>query len=301
MNLQYQLKLEPVKHVYFDGLGTELFSVSKFISKFYKHFEETQDYWLLYKSILYLSDLPSERIKNCDDVVRGQLLEYYGCLYTAADLKKLYSTITNKDVSALLSFFPNVDFGYGIEIIKQSWKDNNKDSTDHGTKIHNEREDGVYSDGHFEYQGIVYDVNTEQPDLENLKENTLYPELILRLKDTILAGTSDQVLMLTHKRFRIRDFKTNKEIKLSNKYQKMLEPIQHLDDCNYVHYILQLSIYAYMLEQLGYELDSLELEHIDREGKITMYKLPYYREEVTKMIKHEAEFLRGNRDTFEQI
>lgn len=48
----------------------------------------------------------------------------------------------------------------------------------------------------------------------------------------------------------IIDYKSNKEIKFkSYKHQKMLGCLSHLDDCNYIHYSLQLNGYQYILEK----------------------------------------------------
>lgn len=46
------------------------------------------------------------------------------------------------------------------------------------------------------------------------------------------------------------DYKTNKEIKESSfNHQKMLEPLNDIDDCNYYHYCLQLNIYKILIEK----------------------------------------------------
>ena len=47
----------------------------------------------------------------------------------------------------------------------------------------------------------------------------------------------------------IIDYKTNKEIKFdSYRDSMMLSPLDHIPDCNYYHYSLQLAIYKYLLE-----------------------------------------------------
>lgn len=48
----------------------------------------------------------------------------------------------------------------------------------------------------------------------------------------------------------IADFKTNKEIKRESfKHKKMLVPLQDYEDCNYVHYSLQLEDYKFKFEK----------------------------------------------------
>jgi len=42
------------------------------------------------------------------------------------------------------------------------------------------------------------------------------------------------------------DWKTNESINLAG-YGKMLEPFDHLEDCNFTHYVLQLNLYRQIL------------------------------------------------------
>ena len=48
--------------------------------------------------------------------------------------------------------------------------------------------------------------------------------------------------------FIIIDYKTNKNIKMENKHQKMKDFLSHLDDCNYIHYSLQTNMYKYIIQ-----------------------------------------------------
>ncbi len=50
--------------------------------------------------------------------------------------------------------------------------------------------------------------------------------------------------------FLIYDWKRSREIKTSNEFSNGLPPIQHLEDCNYWHYTLQLNLYRWILEHL---------------------------------------------------
>ena len=58
----------------------------------------------------------------------------------------------------------------------------------------------------------------------------------------------------------------------------MLDPLQHLDDCNYIHYCLQISIYAWMLEQEGYVVRDLRFTHINKP-----YPVSYMKYEIENM------------------
>ena len=63
-------------------------------------------------------------------------------------------------------------------------------------------------------------------------------------------------------------------------------PLNNLDDCNYYHYALQLSTYAWMMQKLNpdFIIDDLVLVHFDHNDNMTVYHLPYLKIEVEKML-----------------
>ena len=67
---------------------------------------------------------------------------------------------------------------------------------------------------------------------------------------------------------------------------KMKFPLNNLDDCNYYHYALQLSTYAWMMQKLNpdFIIDDLVLVHFDHNDNMTVYHLPYLKTEVEKML-----------------
>lgn len=86
---------------------------------------------------------------------------------------------------------------------------------------------------------------------------------------------------------------TNKKLDLKGFYDsktkkttKMKFPLNSLDECNYSHYNLQLSTYAYMLTQKYPEfvIEDLVLVHFDHDDNMTVYHLPYLKTEVEKML-----------------
>lgn len=68
----------------------------------------------------------------------------------------------------------------------------------------------------------------------------------------------------------------------------MKYPLNHLDDCTWIHYCLQLSTYAYMLEKIkpSLKIKHLYINHFDHEGNETEYECPYLKDEVIKMLLH---------------
>lgn len=86
----------------------------------------------------------------------------------------------------------------------------------------------------------------------------------------------------------------------------MKYPLNTLDDCNYNHYCLQLSTYALMIQQLNpeFEIEDLILIHFDHSDNMTIYHLPYLKDEVIKMLgfykkESELEKRKNNRKRIE--
>lgn len=72
----------------------------------------------------------------------------------------------------------------------------------------------------------------------------------------------------------------------AKKTERMKFPLGKLDDCNYIHYCLQLSTYAYMIKlQTGLEPRHLKLIHHDHEGKDKIIVAKYMEKEVIAMLK----------------
>ena len=68
----------------------------------------------------------------------------------------------------------------------------------------------------------------------------------------------------------------------------MLYPLNTLDDCNFNHYQLQLSTYAWMLQKINpdFVIKDLILNHYDHEGNNTLYHCNYLKTEVERMLAY---------------
>lgn len=88
----------------------------------------------------------------------------------------------------------------------------------------------------------------------------------------------------TNKKIETKSFFDNK----SKKSVTMKFPLNNIQDCNYWHYTLQLSTYAWMIQKLNpeFEIEDLVLVHFDHKDNMTVYHLPYLKEEVVKMLNH---------------
>ena len=88
---------------------------------------------------------------------------------------------------------------------------------------------------------------------------------------------------------------TNKEIKkkggfssITRQEQKMRYPLNNLPDCNFYHYSLQLSTYAWMLQQINpkFNIKDLILNHYDHKGNNTLYHCDYLKSDVERMLAY---------------
>ena len=95
---------------------------------------------------------------------------------------------------------------------------------------------------------------------------------------------------------------TNKEIKQHSGFDsktkstaKMKYPLNNLEDCNFIHYTLQLSTYAWMIQKLNPEfiIKDLILVHFDHQGNQNIYHLDYLKKDVEKMLRwHKHQVIR---------
>ena len=99
---------------------------------------------------------------------------------------------------------------------------------------------------------------------------------------TFLCGDNITVTHNTNKKIETKGFFDSK----SKSETKMKYPLNNLPECNYSHYNLQLSTYAWMLQKLNpdFIIDDLVLVHFDHNDNMTIYHLPYLKTEVEKML-----------------
>ncbi|MEG0577360.1 MAG: PD-(D/E)XK nuclease family protein [Bacilli bacterium] len=149
--------------------------------------------------------------------------------------------------------------------ILEKWRLDNLYSTAKGTLVHLYAQ-ALWNDEEVE---LNYDQYKEL-DIESLKksvENSCIQakKFYLDHKDTLkifrdefivgsmeydIAGSIDNLLINKDSDTLVLiDYKTNKEIKFNSfNNKKMLYPIDNIEDCNYIHYSLQLNIYKYLIE-----------------------------------------------------
>ena len=144
-------------------------------------------------------------------------------------------------------------------LIKQIWTNEADRSTTLGTWYHNQRESDICALSSIEREGVTIPIFKPTEVKEGVKlapsqklEPGVYPEHMVYLRSVGICGQSDLVEVVNGK-VNIIDYKTNKEIKMESyvdwegKSEKLLPPIDNLDDCHFYHYALQLSIYMYII------------------------------------------------------
>lgn len=194
-------------------------------------------------------------------------------------------------------------FNAEVDKILKEWAENRDEACEHGSYVHSLMENSFYGNTQFDFEKYGYPEasgmyecprNYYELDLED----AVYPEFLMswtsddgKLK---IAGQADLICKRGNDIW-VLDWKTNKEIKKRSFYDKNRKDVQHMKyplnnimDCNYWHYTLQLSTYAWILQQIKPEFNiaGLSIIHIDRSGKQTEYPLEYRKDDVERMIKH---------------
>lgn len=154
------------------------------------------------------------------------------------------------------------------EIIAE-WDLKAKISTEKGTAFHNYVENYL-SNRIFPYPSVrilsVPEFNGQDPIRERFDtlvrmfdvffgdiQNKLIPiksEFVIGDVELDVAGMIDQIFYNKKSgMLEIWDWKTNKEIGTSNKWNRFKAPLSHLEECELNSYSLQLSIYKYIIEK----------------------------------------------------
>jgi len=187
------------------------------------------------------------------------------------------------------------EFKYRPEVVEekkkilQDWESTKEVALSKGTEYHKMKEKHVK-------EKIVYSPEMTEVKVlsgvdllgaQDFNDNGLYPELILYNDDWKVAGQADWVMKMG-KTVHIKDYKTSKEItKQAFQDQTLLAPLSHIPNANFYTYSLQLSLYALMLEESGYKIGNLAIEHVDKETfeTIEMHPVEYLKKDAVKLIK----------------
>lgn len=264
-------------HKYFDvnDSSKHYTSVTTLIGKYEQEFDK--DFWSSYKALEQL--IPKE--------------------YWNIEKKSLLNS--KKIKSELLSLYniSESDLNKAKQDILDDWQKKNLESCERGTKIHADIENSFYKKkkdidvtkfgvgGKFVCKKDYYDLDLEYG---------VYPEyLIYRESEDgklLIAGQVDLIIKQGNN-ITIVDHKTNKKIDQKGGFNtttkstaKMKYPLNTIEDCNFMHYTLQLSTYAWMLQKINpnFVINDLILNHYDHEGNNTLYHCDYLKDDVERML-----------------
>ena len=267
-------------HTYYNKLNmSQYISVTSLIDKYRQGFDV--EFWSKYKALEALMD------GDVFSLIKGGLLS----------TKKFNFELINK-----YNINPTL-FESKCNEIKQSYEDAKNKACTRGNEIHKNMENGFYGNKTFDFSkyglsGVCGDFlcnkNYYQLDLDR----GVYPEfLISKTFNNNLLRISGQMdlLIIDHSDAYILDWKTNEEIKKTSYFdrgrkthQMMKFPLNNIQDCNYWHYTLQLSTYAYLLQQIRPDLNigGLKIVHFDHDNKQNVYDVDYLKSDVERMLKH---------------
>ena len=264
-------------HLYFntDNPDNTYISVTTLIHRFTQPFDK--DFWSAYKALEKLLPRDSWAIEK---------------------KSLLASKKFNKSILEVYNI-SELDFNKVQQGILDEWDEENRRACERGTKIHSDLEQSFYKKAHnisLAKYGIggKFECKKDYPELD--LEYGVYPEyLIYRESDDKILRIAGQIdlLIKSGNEITLVDHKSNKKIDLKSGFNastksnvKMLYPLNNLQDCNFYHYSMQLSTYAWMLQKLNpnFIIKDLIISHYDHDGNNTLYHCEYLKSEVERML-----------------
>lgn len=182
--------------------------------------------------------------------------------------------------------------GLSQQQVSDMWSANGKESSDHGTYLHSLQEKYAkeFKIGDVKYEkGIKHIASMFSNYYKEEFEATVYS------KTFGVAGTGDRFSFLNkgYPLISISDYKTALKKEALDFFHKdgkrLLSPVDHLQQCKYIRYALQLSIYGVMAEECcGLEVNDLNIIFIPTDPAVLPYKIPvpYMRTDAIAILKH---------------
>ena len=314
------LFFEEKAHKYTDTLGNEYRSVTTLIGDYYNHFNA--DYWAHKKA--REQGKSEKQIRAEWDRIKDEACERGTSTHNGIE-DAIKSVSKFKEA---IKYLEEVKSGRCITIA---------DIPDLIPRPLDVEEFKVATNNKYPEIYRVFDFYTE-------KGYIIYSEIGAFLIDYLISGTID-IFCYRPTDFVILDWKTNRDglkfeagyykkdkstipNQLTNEWikknQNMLPPLNHLDDCNGMHYTMQLSLYAIMAEiildipcvglglchigspwvlnKYGQPLRDNEGYHVDPNGKETVkwFKIQYLKNEAKALLKDRYYKLKADNKTSNQ-
>ena len=159
--------------------------------------------------------------------------------------------------------------GITTEEVLRQWAEINQESRDRGHRVHNFGElyqfDRSLKPSCPQEEAIV-------AFWQSIPDHIIPVAAELRMYHFkyLFAGTADIILFDTKTQsYIIADYKTNKDLLKNFKGKTMLAPFQDLLDCPLNHYVIQLSYYQILLEQIGVKVSKRVIIWLGLDGKFS--------------------------------
>jgi hypothetical protein len=131
------------------------------------------------------------------------------------------------------------------------WQMLNDEANTYGTKVHDIVERYLKANKWWFPEDELSKKVIEGYNNLNIDEGIeMQPERIMFSEEFQLAGMSDLIVDIDQTFFDVGDWKTNRVFNFFNPYghETLLKPFDHLQNCQWSIYTIQLSVYAYMYE-----------------------------------------------------
>lgn len=242
-----------------------------------------------------------EKILPVDYNDAAHLYSMGGSRYTSAS--QLVEKFTNPFDAIQVATNYALKHGQTPEYWMQKWKQKNEASKVRGNRIHDANEVALHGRMIDIFQGSQLPVqgefiNETVPWFD--RPDGVYTEQKLWHHGYKIAGRADKIILtssplVTCRYANIEDYKTNESLnfesyQFKNGSHKMMKPpIAYLQDCNWIHYCLQLSAYMFMLEYQGFLPGTMTITHYphpteeDPHPEKKKYEVPYLKKEIVLM------------------
>lgn len=268
-------------HLYTDSLGTKYTSVTTFVKhcgedpEFDKHAMEFQE-----KFGMSYDDIYAVFNGSMKDVTTDSVYKMLSC--KKSDIpEKLVKAIVSRDLYEFCDIlkWQGIAQRYAdkhnmaVADVQAMWDKNKDEAASMGTQVHSYMEN-LWKRKHYQPAEPIGDyekVRKNGLEAYNYLCRRFVPirnEFIVYKPEWALCGTIDYLCWDRGEDcIAILDWKTNKEIKKENPFQKCIGPLEGLPDCNYIHYSAQLSTYKLLIERMtNLRVGELALVHLKRDG-----------------------------------
>jgi hypothetical protein len=176
--------------------------------------------------------------------------------------------------------------GVSKEMVLEMWEKEKNKACDRGTSLHKLLEDYITIGEQVDDYGWLYKTYDRCAEYNVDRYKKVLCEQLLWNEELKVSGLADLIYEHKDGTFTIGDFKTNKRYRFSSDYNEwMLPPLDHLTVCEHSTYTMQLSIYAWLYEQLtGKKCRKLVIYYL-KGDRFVAHHGNYMKAEVENLLK----------------